>query len=97
MYRFFLTPINEVGDQFVRNYGKNKVFIAETQKQFEECLDKCYRQIQEYSVLVFDTFLFFDILTENNIYELKKLKQYVKYIVFCGNNTEELRRRLKNH
>lgn len=91
-YRYFQAPIEEVRNQFIQNYGKSQIKSAETQDEFLEIvMDPNYHE-----AVIFDSFLFFDILTENNIYHLPKLEKYFKYIVFCGDNLEELNKRIKN-
>jgi len=91
-YRYFSAPIEEVKKQFIENYGKSEVKFAETQDEFLEIVINPNHHI----AVIFDSFLFFDILTENNIYHLLKLENYFKYIVFCGDNLEELNKRIKN-
>jgi len=95
-YRYFAESLEEVKKQFQKNY-KN-VLWAETQEEFEEIFRKCQDHDflpNTYSSVLFDTFLFFDILTENNIFHLKYLEKHFKYIVFCGKNLEELHKRIQ--
>ena len=97
-YRYFAQDIRIVKEQFYKNYGKDNILYAETQEEFEEVLEKCNDFVDNrYNAVLFDTFLFFDILTENNIYCLKDLEMFFDYIVFCGENLEELAKRIKNH
>ena len=91
-YRYFSAPIEEVKKQFIGNYGKSEIKFAETQDEFLEIV----MNHENHVAVIFDSFLFFDILTENNIYHLPKLEKYFKYIVFCGDNLEELNKRIKN-
>ena len=95
-YRYFASNIEEVKYQFYNNYGKENVLYAVEQYEFEEILDICKHDFcnNHYKVVLFDTFLFFDILTENNIYCLKNLEKYFDYIVFCGKNIDEMVKRM---
>ncbi len=90
-YRYFASPIEEVKKQFINKYNKNDVLYADNQDEFLEIV----MNPNYHTAVIFDSFLFFDILTENNIYHLKKLENYFQYIVFCGDNLEELHKRLK--
>lgn len=91
-YRYFAAPIIEVKRQFIQNYGECQVLAAETQDQF---LNIIMNPVSN-TVVIFDSFLFFDLLTENNIYHLPKLEKYFKYIVFSGDNLEELCKRINS-
>ena len=89
-YRYFACSFDEVVKQFRDNYG-DSVLTAQTQKEFEQCLmNKKY-----YKAIILDTFLFFDILTEDNIYHVKSLEKYFDYIVFVGKDITELSIRIK--
>ena len=89
-YRYFAAPMHEVKHQFVKNYGESQVKIAKTQDEFMNIVMHPIR----HTAIILDTFLFFDLLTENNIYHLAKLEKYFEYIVFTGNNLEELHNRI---
>ena len=98
-YRYFASDIEKVKEQFYNNYGKENILCAVEQDEFEEVLNIYKHDFLEnrYKAVLLDTFLFFDILTENNIYCLKSLEPYFDYIVFCGKNIDELSKRMKNH
>ena len=99
-YRYFAQDIEIVKEQFFNNYGEENILFAKEQDEFEEVLTKCKDHDfldNYYSAVLFDTFLFFNLLTENNIYFLKSLEKNFDYIVFCGKNIEELAKRMKNH
>jgi hypothetical protein len=83
--------MDEVLSQFVKHYGKENVLWAETQEEFEEICDVD----DEYQVVCLDTFLFFDLLTPDNIYKIKNLEKYFTYIVFVGKDIMELNRRIR--
>ena len=90
-YRYFASGFDEVVEQFNNMYGKKNILYAETQKDYETCL-MCKKQ---YKAIILDTFLFFDILTEDNIYHVKSLEKYFDYIVFAGKNIEQLNYKIK--
>jgi hypothetical protein len=92
-YRYFATSIDITKEQFIKNYGEHQVIVAETQDEFMQIV--MYPVLK--TVIILDSFLFFDLLTENNIYHLSKLENYFKYIVFSGNNLEELCKRIQTH
>ena len=95
-YRYFYSPIDEVKEYFYKNY--DDVLYAETQEEYEEIFEKCKTHDfleNTYSVLILDSFLFFDILTQDNIDYLKYLKGHFKYIVFCGDKVDEIKGRLE--
>jgi len=91
-YRYFAAPVDEVQEQFVKNYGETQVKLAKTQDEF---MNIVMHPIPR-KVVILDTFLFFDLLTENNIYHLTKLEKYFQYIVFTGDNLEELHKRINS-
>ena len=94
-YRYFACDFDEVVDQFEKLYGVENVIHAREQKEFEECVFG-RMATQKYKALILDTFLFFDILTENNIYYIPSLQKSFSYIVFVGDRISELNQKIKN-
>lgn len=90
-YRYFAASLDEVVEQFENNYGKENILFAERQKDFEKIL----LNRKHYKAIILETFLFFDILTEDNIYHIKSLENYFDYIVFSGKNINQLILKIK--
>ena len=94
-YRYFASSFNEVVEQFQNNYGKENILFAEKQKDFENILLNLKQYKKQYKAIVLEAFLFFDILTEDNIYQIKSLEKYFEYIVFSGKNIDQLILKIK--
>ena len=91
-YRYFQSDnLNEVVGQFVKYYGKKNVLRVETQEEFEDVCDGD----DEYTAVVINTRLFFDILLEENLYKIKPLESRFEYIVFVGKDIVQLNEKIK--
>ena len=91
-YRYFQSDnLNEVVGQFVKYYGKKNVLRVETQEEFEDVCDGD----DEYTAVVINTRLFFDILLEENLYRIKPLEARFEYIVFVGKDIVQLNEKIK--
>ena len=91
-YRYFQSDnLNEVVGQFVKYYGKKNVLRVETQDEFEDVCDGD----DEYTAVVINTRLFFDILLEENLYKIKPLESRFEYIVFVGKDIVQLNEKIK--
>ena len=94
-YRYFACDFDEVVDQFEKMYGVENVMHAREQGEFEKCVFG-RMATQKYKALILDTFLFFDILTEDNIYYIRLLQKSFAYIVFVGDRISELNQKIKS-
>ena len=91
-YRYFCSrDLGEIFNQFIRYYGKENVLRAETQEEFEDICDND----DEYIAVILDTFLFRDILLEENLYKIRPLESRFEYIVFVGPDILELNEKIK--
>ena len=93
-YRYFACDFDEVVDQFEKLYGVENIMCAREQSEFEECVFG-RMATQKYKALILDTFLFFDILTEDNIYYIPFLQKSFTYIVFVVDRISELNQKIK--
>ncbi len=93
-FRYFAADFDEVVQHFSKLYGKDKIMYAKEQHEFEACIFE-RMATQKYKAIILDTFLFFDILTEDNIYRLSHLKKSFTYIVFVGDRISELNDKIK--
>ena len=91
-YRYFQSDnLDEVVGQFVKYYGKKNVLRVETQEEFEDVCDGD----DEYTAVIINTRLFFDILLEENLYRIKPLESRFEYIVFVGKDIVQLNEKIK--
>jgi len=87
-YRFFLTDPEEVKQQFISNYNKSLILLATKQEEFETCILKINLFDWNKKIIILDSFLLLDILTEDNICKLKEIEDKLEYIVFCGSSID---------
>ena len=88
-FRYFASNFEEVVQHFKKLYGKENIMYAKEQDEFEECVFN-RMATKRYKLIILDTFLFFDILTENNIYYIPNLQKSFTYIIFVGERICEL-------
>jgi hypothetical protein len=83
MYRYFISPFEEVEEQFVRNYGKEKVQTAKNNKEFINIIED-NDILNIYDIII----IFSEILKKDeNLRFLMSITHRYRYIIIvCKNN-----------
>lgn len=89
-YRYFANDFISVLRQFQENYGKENVFYAITEREFDILINSFY---DKHPAIIFNTQIF--INKDYNLEYIPGFEKYFDYIVFVGKNLEEINGKIK--